>query len=676
MAAPGELKHWRLETDGDGLAWLRFDQAGARANTLGRDTLGELEAALEALAAEPPRGLVLRSDKAGGFIAGADVRAFTTLRGRHDALAAIRQGQAIIGRLEALRFPTVALIHGHCLGGGLELALACRHRIAEHEATLGLPEVRLGIHPGFGGTVRLPRVVGAPRALELMLSGRNVRGREAASLGLVDYALPARQLLPAARALALRPRPRRRPGLWTRAAASAPARPLVAWALRRHMAERADPKHYPAPYALLDIWRRHGGNERGLMRAEGESVADLITSPTARNLTHVFFLRERLRGLGRARPEEPAPRHVHVVGAGAMGGEIAAWCALQGLTASLEDTSRDAVAASVRRAAALFERRLREPRRVRAAMDRLLPDEDGAGARHADVVIEAIVEDLDAKRELFVRLGRRARADALLATNTSSLPIESIGEALGQRRRRLVGLHFFNPVTRMPLVEVVGAGAVQDKHMARAHAFVAAVDKLPLPVRSHPGFLVNRVLTPYLAEAVRLYDEGISPARIDGAAVHFGMPMGPLLLADTVGLDVCLAVAEVLARELGAEVPERLRSLVQAGRHGIKTGQGFYDHRGRRKPVDDDYRGIAEVAERLMLPLVNEAMACVREGVVEDAALADAGLVFGAGFAPFRGGPLRYAESEGRRRIAERLERLRARHGARFTPDPGWLEGA
>ncbi|NIR28948.1 MAG: crotonase [Gammaproteobacteria bacterium] len=680
MPEDTQLRHWRLREDATGIAWLHFDQAEASTNTLGRETLGELDDVLARLAEATPRGLVILSDKPSGFIAGADVRAFRELRNRHEALQAIRQGQSVLDRLAALRVPTVALIHGHCLGGGLELALACRYRVAEHDASLALPEVRLGIHPGFGGTWRLPRVIGAPRALDLMLSGRSVRGRQARRLGLVDHAVPERQLQRAAHSLALEPPRRQRPAAAARAAGSAALRPLLAWYLKRQVARRANPRHYPAPFALIDIWRRHGGNGRAMLRAEAESVAALITGSTARSLVHVFFLRERLRGSGKEgrdkeMEEAPRPRRVHVIGAGTMGADIAAWCVLQGLAVSVQDTRPEAIATALRRAEGLLKRRLREPRRVQNAFDHLIPDEHGAGVGRADVVIEAIVEKADAKQALFADVERRAAPEALLATNTSSIPLETIAEAL-QSRERLVGLHFFNPVRRMPLVEVVAGQSSGRTALARARAFATQIDRLPLPVKSAPGFLVNRVLTPYLLEAVVLHTEGIAIERIDGAATDFGMPMGPILLADTVGLDVCLSVAEVLAETLDVSVPDRLRELVAAGHLGAKSGHGFYRHQAKKRPQPvDDGGGSADlgaVQDRLVLRLLNEAVACLREGVVADADLLDAGMVFGTGFAPFRGGPMHYARSEGVEAVVERLHRLAERHGARFQPDPGW----
>ena len=668
-------RHWRLTRDDEGIAWLTLDVQGAGANVLSREVLAELEAVLEAVEAEPPRGLVIRSGKPNGFIAGADVREFTRLGSEDEALTLVRRGQALMDRLEALPCPTVALIHGFCVGGGLELALACRWRVAEDDprTRLGLPEVRLGIHPGFGGTARGIALLGPLPALDLMLTGRTVDARQARRLGLVDHAVPRRHLETAVRRLVAERPPRRQPPRLQRALTLPGPRHAAAWLLERRLSRHARRAHYPAPYALIGLWRRHGGGDaRAMIEAEARSVARLIATTTARNLVRVFLLGERLKGFGKG--EAPPVRHVHVIGAGTMGGDIAAWCALRGLAVTLTDTRLEALGSAVARAAKLFRRRLRDPRRVTAALDRLTPDPAGAGARRADVVIEAIVEDLEAKRALFARVERDAPAHALLATNTSSIPLEEIAAAL-EAPERLVGLHFFNPVAKMRLVEVVTGESTGETAARRACAFVRGIDRLPLPVRSAPGFLVNRALMPYLLEAVALEAEGVHPAHIDEAALAFGMPMGPIELADTVGLDVCLAVAEVLGAHLGRSVPERLRALVQDGRLGRKSGQGFYAWREgspRRPRPPRDAHPPQDLTQRLIYPLLNELVACLREGVVSDPDLADAGLVYGAGFAPFRGGPMHYALDEGPERIRAVLETLARRHGERFRPDPGW----
>lgn len=665
---------WTLEIDADGIAWLRIDKQDANTNVLSETVLDQFVAQLEQLERQPPRALVIHSGKPNGFFAGADVRAFAPMPSREHALELIRRGQRAFDRLEALPFPTLALIHGFCLGGGLELALACDYRIADDgDATrIGLPEVRLGIHPGFGGSVRAVRLLGGLKAMDLMLSGRALSARQARRIGLIDHAVPARHLREAARTTLRDLPPPHRPGRLDRWSNHALARPLLAPVLKRKVAARARPEHYPAPYALIDVWQQHADDVRGMLDAEAESVARLITGSTAQNLVRVFFLQERLKGLARA--ADSAVRHVHVIGAGVMGGDIAAWCALSGLTVSLQDQTAERIAPAMGRAAKLYQRKFKDPRKATAAWDRLIPDQRGRCVERADLVIEAIFEDRDTKRRLYQELEPRLRPEAVLASNTSSIPLEELATVLA-RPERLVGLHFFNPVAKMQLVEIVRGTNTADAVVQQSLAFTRAIDRLPLPVTSTPGFLVNRVLMPYLLEAVALETEGAPAALIDRAAIEFGMPMGPIELADTVGLDVCLHVARILAAALGVEVPQRLVQLVDAGRLGSKSGSGFYTWR-KGKPVKpragSGQRLPDDAADRMLLRLLNEARACLRERVVADAELLDAGMIFGTGFAPFRGGPLAHAATVGDAAILERLRALTGRHGSRFTPDPGW----
>lgn len=672
-----KLQHWRAERDDDGIVWLAIDKADGNANVLNRAVLEELDAAMSSLSVNPPRGLVIHSGKKNGFIAGADIKEFTTLASEADGLALVQRAQGILNRLEALRFPTVAMIRGFCLGGGMELALACRYRVAEEDprTRLGLPEVKLGIHPGFGGTVRVTQLIGAVPGMELMLTGRTVDARAAARMGLIDYAVPLRQLRNAARRLVLSP-PEPHHAQRLQAAMNWPiVRPLVAKQLRKRTAEKARPDHYPAPFALIDLWARYGDDPHAMMEEEARSVARLVTGHTAQNLIRVFFLQERLKSLGRK--ELIAPKHVHVVGGGVMGGDIAAWCALQGFKVTVQDRNHQTLARVLARANGLYKKKLKLPRLVQAAMDRLIPDHAGIGVAHADVIIEAIFENKEAKQQLFADLERRAKPTALLATNTSSIPLEEIGEAL-TNPGRLVGLHFFNPVAQMQLVEIV-EGRNTDPQIAReAAAFVRHIDRLPLPVRSSPGFLVNRVLMPYLLEAVTLEGEGVPAPLIDQAALGFGMPMGPIELADTVGLDICLSVGRILADKLQLEVPKRLEELVAAGHLGRKSGQGFYAWDGDhpQKPrIPGDYAVPTTLADRLVLRMINESVACLREGVVADADLLDAGMIFGTGFAPFRGGPMHYVRESGIEQVCQRLQDLETAYGSRFHADPGWSSG-
>ncbi len=639
-------RHWKIEREADGLAWLWFDKAEASANTLSSDALGELAGILAAFEAAPPKGLVIASAKPAGFIAGADVEEFTRIRSPEEARALVQRGWDLFNRLAALRFPTLALIRGHCMGGGLELALACRYRIVVDEpgTKLALPEVMLGIVPGWGGMLRLPQAIGAPAALDMMLTGKPVDGKKARRLGLADECVPPRVMENAARMLVTSGRPGHRLPFAARML-TGPLKGVVASQARKQLAGKARREHYPAPYAILDIWQRFGGNALAVPAGHPASLEAIFRSPTAQNLVRVFFLQERLKGFGK--DSDFAPRHVHVVGAGVMGGDIAALCALRGMTVTLQDQSVERIAPAVKRAAGLFERKLKGDRReVRFAFDRLIADPRGAGVARADLVIEAIFENLDAKRALFAELEARARPDAVLATNTSSLRLEDIATAL-KAPSRLVGIHFFNPVAKMPLVEVVEGAASDREALARAAAFVRRVDKLPLPVKSAPGFLVNAVLAPYMLEALRAVEEGIAPETVDAALVDFGMPLGPVELVDTVGLDIALAAGKSLAAA-GTEPPPRLAGNVAAGKLGKKSGEGYYQWKDG-KPVKQAAGPVPEgLALRIVAPLVAATRRCVAEGVVADADLADAGVIFGTGFAPFTGGPLAWQASRGK----------------------------
>ena len=672
---PNEATHWTLSVDNDHVGWLTLDKVGTSTNTLSRPVLEDLARALDEIKGRALRGLVLRSGKKNGFIAGADITEFTQLTSATEGYDLVRAGQTIIARLEALPIPTVALIHGFALGGGLELALACRYRIAADDGrvSLGLPEVQLGIHPGFGGTVRAPRLIGVRRALDLMLTGRPVRADEALKMGLVDSVIaPGSLETEARRFIANRPARRRAPFV-DRLLALAPVRPFVIRGVRKTVEARARPDHYPAPYAMLDLWRRHGAHGEVSYDAEARSVAALFVSPTAKNLIRVFFLQNRLKSLGRV---PSGIERVHVVGAGVMGGDIAAWCAIRGLEVTLQDREQRFIDGALERARVTLGKRLKDPAQATAASQRLKADLGGDGVLGADLVIEAIVEQAEAKRALYASLEPRMKPDAILATNTSSLMLEGLGARLA-RPGRLVGLHFFNPVAKMPLIEVIHGPSSDEAVVARLVAFTKQLDKLPLPCRSAPGFLVNRVLFAYLREALRLAGEGVPKETIDEAALAFGMPQGPVELADTVGLDVALRVAEVLATDGDRAGLEGLRSLVEAGKLGRKSGQGFYawvDGKAVRSGPANLTAAPADLGDRLMLPLVNEAVACLREGIVSDRDLLDAGVIFGTGFAPFRGGPLQYAASRGPAAIVSRLNELAAVHGPRFTPDAGWAD--
>jgi 3-hydroxyacyl-CoA dehydrogenase/enoyl-CoA hydratase/3-hydroxybutyryl-CoA epimerase len=673
--AASAYRHFKLTRDADGVAWLLFDREGASANTLSADVIEELDKVLAALEGERPAGLVIRSAKKSGFIAGADVNEF---RGASDPGAvetAIGRAHAVIDRLEALRVPSVAVIHSFCLGGGLEVALACQSRIAIDDARFGFPEVMLGLHPGLGGTARFTHLVNPTQAMTLMLTGRTIDARRAKALGLVDAVTQERHVLNAVKDAIFGRLKRARPGLLNSILNSGPARGFLGSRMRREAEKAAPHEHYPAPYALIDLWEKHGGDKAAMLSAEKASFANLMVTATAQNLIRVFFLREQMKKLAGSGNKVD---HVHVIGAGAMGGDIAAWCANEGMRVTLADMKAEPIAGAMKRAADLFSKIIRKPTDVRDALDRLIPDMDGEGVRNADLIIEAVPEKLELKQKVYASLEPKMKPGAILATNTSSIPLQDLRTTLA-RPERLLGLHFFNPVSRLQLVEVVSHDGNDGELLKEALAFVGAIDRLPLPVKSSPGFLVNRALTPYMLEAMVLLDEKVDQRVIDAAAEKFGMPMGPIELADQVGLDICLDVGDMLRSKFGDLLPPTpawLREKVAKGELGRKTGKGFYAWRdGKADKGATPATGAQpteEMTDRLILPMSNVCVAALREGIVDNADVVDGAMIFGTGYAPFRGGPLNYARTRGADNVVSALRALAAKFGGRFTPDAGW----
>ncbi len=673
--ADGSYRHFKLTRDADGVAWLLVDRADASANTLSADVIEELDKVLATLDDKRPSGLVIRSAKKSGFIAGADVNEFRGAADPRLVETEIGRVHAVIDRLERLKVPSVAVIHGFCLGGGLEVALACQSRIAIDGARFGFPEVMLGLHPGLGGTARFTRLVNPVQAMSLMLTGRTIDARRAMSLGLVDGMAQERHVRNAVKDALFGRLKRARPSLPNALLNFTPVRGFLAPRMRREAEKAAPREHYPAPYALINLWEKHGGNKAAMLAAERTSFADLMVTPTAQNLIRVFFLREQMKKLA---GHGNKVGHVHVIGAGAMGGDIAAWCARQGMRVTLADMKPEPIAGAVKRASDLFGKIVRRRTDVRDALDRLMPDMDGEGVRNADLVIEAVPERLELKQKVYGSLEPRMKPGAILATNTSSIPLQDLRAGL-QRPERLVGLHFFNPVSRLQLVEVVSHDGSDPAALKQALAFVGAIDRLPLPVRSSPGFVVNRALTPYMLEAMLMLDEKVDKSAIDAAAEKFGMPMGPIELADQVGLDICLDVGDMLRSKFGELLPPTpawLREKVAKGELGRKTGKGFYvwkDGKAEKVPAPPPMTPpTPEMIDRLMLPISNVCVACLREGIVDGADAVDGAMIFGTGYAPFRGGPLNYARTRGSDNVVEALRALAAKFGGRFTPDAGW----
>jgi 3-hydroxyacyl-CoA dehydrogenase/enoyl-CoA hydratase/3-hydroxybutyryl-CoA epimerase len=665
--------NWALQIDADRIAWLTCDMAGASANVLSGEVVRELAEKLKEVAALRPVGMIVQSGKRNGFIAGADIKEFLGIRSPAQGYELVRAGQSVMQQLEDLPFPTVAAVRGFALGGGLELALACTYRVGADEAalSLGLPEVLLGIHPGFGGTVRGVQLMGARPALELMLKGRPFKGARALRVGLLDDLVPPAELAARAKSLALRRPPRRTAPFVERLMNLGAVRPFIARQTVATLRRSVRREHYPAPYAIVDLWQHYGAAGAAGYEAEARSISELMCTPSSRNLVRVFMLQDRLKSLGGDSTADF--KHLHVIGAGVMGGDIAAWAAFRGMTVTLQDRSEELIQPARTRAQSFFDKRLKDPGQAAEAMARLKMDVKGEGVANADIVIEAIFENIEAKQALYAELEPKLKAGAVLATNTSSIRIETLCQKLSDPGR-LVGIHFFNPVAQLQLVEVVQGASTRPQVVQDALKFTRKLDKLPLPCKSAPGFVVNRILTPYVNEAFFALEAGTPAAVIDRAAVQFGMPLGPIELSDVVGLDVSLNVGRVLGEAFHRKVPQILIKLVEQKKLGRKSGEGFYRWQdGKAQKDAREHAAVpADLQDRLILPMLNEAVVILREGTIQDADLLDAGAVFATGFAPFRGGPLQYARDRGVTDVTHRLNELAERYGERFRPDAGW----
>jgi len=642
-------RHWRLESDLEGIAWLYLDRDDEKVNSLGTEVIKELEAIISRLEDNHPAGMVLMSGKPGSFIVGADVREFDATDDVEELRNNVREVHKLFQRIDDLPFPTVVAFEGYCLGGGLELALCFDYRIAldADHTRIGFPEINLGIYPGFGGSGRSIRTIGGMQAMQIMLTAKMLKPRAAKGMGLIDQTVDQHGSLRwSARNAVLKKRKSRKPGLTARATTWGPVRKFLAGQMRKQTARKARKEHYPAPYALIDAFETAGDSCARMIRIEAEEVPKLLAGDASRNLRRVFRLMESLKAQGKR--SDFTARRVHVIGAGVMGGDIAAWCASRGLEVTLQDREMKYVEPALKRAAKLFKRKLKTPTAVAAAKARLIADVEGKGVSQADVIIEAIFEDRDAKRELFAKVNKDAPREAIIATNTSAIPLAELADVLDDPSR-LIGLHFFNPVAKMPLVEIVYDAKVSDADRVNdGSSFATQIGKYALPVTSTPGFLVNRVLGPYMRNAMKMHREGVPKEALDKAAEKFGMPMGPVELADTVGLDVGLGVIKTLMGDDAGEERKVLEEMVEAGKLGKKSGEGFYRWKdGKPQRQDDAHEGhdLHKLADELMQPYFDECRSCLEDKVVEDADLLDAGMIFGTGFAPFRGGPMHYLES-------------------------------
>lgn len=652
MSQDLDLHDWKLSVDEEDIAWAVFDREGQNVNSLGRRPIEELQKIVDYV--EPKardkslRGMVIISGKKQGFIAGADISEFENFTSEEQVLEMLQPVLKMLDQLEELKMPVVAAIHGFCLGGGLELALACQYRIATRDDStrLGFPEVKLGIFPGFNGTARAIRQSGPAAAMEAMLTGKMYRASAARALGWIDQLVDTPDRLRWAARKAILSRKRSSPaGKTKQILAQWPARGLIAKKMREATAKKARQDHYPAPFRLIDLFEKHGGNLKALKQAESRAFAPLMVSDTSRNLRRVFRLTELLKGQA-PKGLKWKPLRAHVIGAGTMGADIAGVCVAAGMEVTLQDINSEQLEKGIKSQGKLFSKKFRTPSSKAAAKARLIPDPTGKGVANADVIIEAIVENLEIKQKLFSSLESQIKPTAVLATNTSSLKLSDIAAPLNDPGR-LIGLHFFSPVPQMPLVEVVRGDQTRESEVEKGAAFVTKIGKFPLITKDVPGFLVNKVLTPYMFAAMARLDKGTEKEKIDAAAREFGMPMGPIELADSVGLDICLHVSKILG---SPSEGSKLEQLVNAGKLGKKTGEGFYKWDGNKpekSKTEFSKSELQTLGAELVQPIIDEAQASLDQGVVENADLVDAGMIFGTGFAPFRGGPLHYNKSKG-----------------------------
>jgi 3-hydroxyacyl-CoA dehydrogenase/enoyl-CoA hydratase/3-hydroxybutyryl-CoA epimerase len=649
------LKDWRFSIDPQGIAWAIFDREGESQNSLSRRALEELGAIVERVEQgardKTIRGLVIMSGKEKGFIVGADVREFDEIQSEQQVSESVTLVNAYLNRIERMPVPVVCCIHGYCLGGGLELALACHWRIAtrDDDTRLGFPEVKLGLFPGFNGTARSIRQAGALAAMPF-IRATAARG----GMGLVDELAPSPlNLRWMARKAIERKRRSADAPIWKDLARQWPARELLAKKLRAETAKKVREEHYPAPFRLIDLFEQHAGNLDGMKVAETRAFAPLMLSDTSKNLRRVFKLSEMMKAQA-PKNMHWKPLRVHVIGAGTMGADIAGVCVASGMEVSLQDINADQIAKGIAAQSKLFSRKFRTKAQRAAAKARLIADPMGNNIGRADVVIEAIVEKLEVKQNLFKSIEGKLKPGAVMATNTSSIMIEKIAEPLADPSR-LIGLHFFNPVPQMPLVEVIKGEASREDELAKGCIFVTALGKFPLIVKSSPGFLVNRVLGPYMMAALQRVEKGEAKEKIDEAARAFGMPMGPVELADTVGLDIIANVGKILG--LTPAGGNKVEQMVAADKLGKKSGEGFYvwkDGKPVKAEPDRPYDKfeLERLGRELVDPLIAECERCRDERIVESADMVDAGVIFGTGFAPFRGGPLHYKAAEEKSNVA------------------------
>ena len=680
------MSNIQLSKEGD-IAILTFDRPDSAANVFDQTTMEELETHLKNVSKSIDiKGLILTSAKPSIFIAGADINEILKPGiGEEDLRRAVERGQQVFSFLEKLGIPTVAAIHGACLGGGYELCLACRHRIASDDKStkIGLPETSLGILPAWGGSTRLPRLVGLPKALDLILGGKRCAAKKAWKMGMVDEVMPKERLLARAQQLIQKGKRKRKHHVLTNN-----------WLTARIIEKKVRPTilkktngHYPAVELALDVVLDGiTKSTSDAMKLEADAFVKLAPTSVCQNLVRIFFLQERAKRITVVEEKQPPINAVQVVGAGIMGAGIAQWASARGHRVLLKDIHPEALNKGMAAIGKVYgdatKRRVFTKTEMQAGLDRIQPIIDQVPMRAVDMVIEAAVENMDIKKKIFAELAAAAGDEPILATNTSALSISELAESV-PHPERVVGVHFFNPVHRMQLVEVVKGAQTSPEVLQRSVQFVQKLGKLPVVVQDRPGFLVNRILMPYLIEAGHLFAHGADVEKLDQCMLDFGMPMGPMRLMDEVGVDVCEHVASFFATQFGDRmpIPALLKEMVEQEQLGRKTGGGFYVYRKKKKELvpnekinalvkhrDCAYLSETELQERMVLLMVNEGGRCLEESVVADPRDVDFGMIMGTGFAPFRGGPLRYADAEGIEKIHDRLLELSEKVDPRFAP--------
>ncbi|MDB5355169.1 MAG: fadJ [Phycisphaerales bacterium] len=681
----------RTSTDPDGVVTVLLDAPGKSLNTLIRLMFAELAEVVTRLEEEKAKAVIFASAKKRSFIAGADVFEISSMS-PGDLERHLAFGQELFTRIEQLPMPTVAVINGDCLGGGLELALACTLRVSADEPSisLGLPEVKLGLVPGWGGTVRLPRLIGLAEALSLMTAGRTLSPAKALKAGLIDEVAKTDELLAAARRLVLSGAKRRE----VSSAAPSDLPGILENARAQTLAQTRG--NYPAPLRLIEVVAEGWNHGRAAgMAAERKALVEMMGTDAAKGLIRVFFLRQgakrAIASQIRAQPAEV--KHAAVIGGGVMGAGIVHALIRAGINVRLIEINADAASAGISRVCKALEEDVAGGRMTASdaagALGRITATSEWAGLEAADIVIEAAVERIEVKREIFAKLDRAVRPDCVLATNTSSLSVSEMAGATANPGW-VVGLHFFNPVAKMPLVEVVRTGKSQEQALATAAGLAGKIGKTAVLVNDSPGFLVNRVLMPYLAEALVMAGEGADVRTVDEALKRWGMPMGPFELLDEIGLDVSSHILKSLAGHFGERLPgaASLDSAVQRGWLGKKSGRGFYvygDKRGAEPQVNPEQiatpiaprtnplsakENSEEIAWRLVLPMVNEAARLLEEGVVDNVDAVDLAMVLGTSFAPFRGGLVHFVDGVGVEVVVRRMKEMAEKHGSRFAPAP------